>query len=174
MQPFTNKGWLKTLAAELPQVNVTEDHHYLRLTHQQGLTISAHSHLQRLVFGVINLQALNTSLICPIKPPSPITVDPHRAITRIAAELQRRLITPALPWYIQALQWQQENAAQFAAQQATRAAFVAAGGRPHPDYSQLVSGHHWRAQITSADTVTLNLESLPADKALAIVQMLTA
>jgi len=174
MQPFTNKFWLETLAAELPQVNVTEVHHYLRLTHQQGVTISVNSHLQRLVFGVINLQALDTNLDCPIKPPSTITVDPHRAITRIAAELQRRLIAPALPWYVQATAWQAEQAANFAAKQTTRAAFISAGGSQHSVYSDLVIGTQWRAQINSADTVTLNLESLPAEKALAIVQMLTA
>lgn len=174
MQPFTNKFWLETQAAELAEITIAEQHQQLHLTHRDGLQIGVHTHLNRMIFSAINLQARDTSLTCPIKPPSPITVDPHRAIVRIAAELQRRLIAPALPWYIQATAWQDEQAALFASKQATRAAFIAAGGRPHRDYSELVNGPHWRAQINSADTVTLNLESLPTEKALAIVQLLTA
>jgi hypothetical protein len=172
MQPFTNKFWLQTLAAELPQINIAEDQHHLQPTHQQGLMISINSHLQRLIFGIINLQALNTSLICPIKPPPPITVDHRRAIVRIANELQRRLITPGLTWYETALLWQQEDNEAYTAQRLTINAFVDAGGHPHRDYSTHIDGHRWHAQINSADSVT-HLTSLPPEKALAIVQLLT-
>lgn len=175
MHPFQNKAWLETLAAELPQVNVTEAQHYLRLTHQRGLTIGIYAHGNRLQFSAINLHALySTNTSCPIQPPPPITVDSRRAVAKLARELHRRLITPALPWYDQATTWQIEDNIRFHNEQRTRAELQAIGGCPHPNYSQVISGHHWRAQVNSADSITLHLESLPAEKALAIVRLVDA
>jgi hypothetical protein len=174
MQPYRNPFWVSSLTVYLPGVIMQERDRIPCLVHRSGLTISLHLEKERLRFSVQPVYAtVGEKYICPDAPP-PITVDPRRAVKRIAAEVQRRLLDPALAWYPDALAWQQEREAHYQAQQATRAAFTQLGGHPHTDYSSVVTGPSWRAQIDSAESVTLNLTSVPADKALAIVQMLTA
>lgn len=173
MHAFTDLLWLTVLAEHLPQVKAMETPTGPHLVHRHGLTLYVQHHNERLQFTIANLYSLySTGVLCPTKPPPPITVDRRRVIVRIANELQRRLITPGLQWYETALLWQQEDNEAYTAQRLTINAFVAAGGHPHPDYSTRIDGHRWRAQVDSAHSITLHLTSLPPEKALAIVQLL--
>jgi hypothetical protein len=91
--------WIKALATELPKCAAVQTGDDWRIIHQRGLVVLPNSPKNnRLRFLIINLTALySTGVLCPIKPPPPITVDERRAVVRIARELHRRLILPGLP-----------------------------------------------------------------------------
>lgn len=174
MFSVNNLSWLHALAAALPNTTVENgDQPYF--LHNSGLTFSVSDQRDRYMFSIHNLHAVNsTGVQCPIAPPRPITVDRHRTTAKIAAEVHRRLLLPGLQWLPNAQQWQQKDNEAYTAQRLLVSAFVAAGGHPHRDYSTRIDGHRWHAQVDSAESVTLHLTSLPPEKALAIVQLLTA
>lgn len=176
MQQFRNTFWVSTLAHHLPNITMIEKDRFPYLVHRDGLTISLHTVKERLQFSVPNVHALNsTGVLCPIDPPSPITVDPRRSIVHIAGEVQRRLIPPALTWYEQARQWQQEDAAREQELQIIREQFAALGS-PNAIFTDIYHGYDpsWQARINSAQSITLNLERLTVPQALTIIQLLQA
>ncbi len=173
MVSATNHSWLNALAAALPNTTVEgEDHPYF--LHNSGLTFSVSDERDRYMFSIRNLHAVNsTGVQCPIAPPRPITLDRHRTTAKIAAEVHRRLLLPGLQWLPQALQWQERDAAQQRNLTAIRTQFLAVGSQSVMSIDQF-RGYDpsWSAQLNPTGSVTLHIDTLSHDKALAIIKLL--
>ena len=106
-----------------------------------------------------------------------ITVDATRDPARIAADVQRRLITPYLPLLAQALERQAEYAAEEARKQAQREQLAALLDADLKDFSGQPR-IYWRGPATAYGTVKvesnvdLELRALPFDLALDLCQVL--
>jgi hypothetical protein len=174
MQMDQDFGWCRQIAEHLPNVTIINHNQYPLFAHSAGLHFRAWQHGTRRQFSILPIHALDGSnRPYPNTPPNPITVDSRRTPPRIAAEIQRRLITPGLTWCAQAHTWQAQDAAEQQRHQAIRNLLISLGGSA-PSHTELIYGYapSWTAQINTNGTVTLCLKNIGYEHALDIIEQL--
>ena len=115
MQQCIDFNWCENLAAHLPDVSIGTSYNHPIFIHRSGLRLNVHAYYPgtRRRFSIYPVLADNSSRQYPTQPPDSITLDSKRPLPKLAQELQRRLIDPALIWFTGANAWRtQDNAEQ--------------------------------------------------------------
>ena len=174
MQQCFDFEWCQDLAAHLAHMTASTRHNHPIMLHTTGVSFNVWEiGNTRRQLTPYNMRSADGNRMYPTLPPNPVTVDIRRPLPKIATELQRRLIDPALIWFTGANAWRTQDAAEQQRLAAIRRLFIGLGGTT-PTHTEQIFGYdpYWTAQISSNGSVTLQIRSIDYEQALSIIESL--